>query len=118
MALKFRNIDTDPADPVETWGSEGVLTALDRCDLTDWSRVLRVVEADPWGKVVQQFEITAERTEDRGAGAWAKLALARVREKNRNQRLPTLDLPCSQDLPFGCLHGPVTEGGCFCLTQV
>lgn len=50
MALKFRNIDTDPADPVETWGSEGVLTALDRCDLTDWSRVLRVVEADPWAK--------------------------------------------------------------------
>ena len=81
MALKFRNIDADPADPVKTWGFEGVLTALDRGDLSDWSRVLRVIETDPWGDVARQFEIAAKQTEDRGAGAWAKLALARVRDE-------------------------------------
>ena len=28
MALKFRNIDAHPSDPVETWPTEGVIAAL------------------------------------------------------------------------------------------
>ena len=84
MALKFRNIDANPSDPVETWGFEGVLTALDRGDLADWSRVLHVVEVDPWGEVAQQFEIAAKQPEDRGAGAWAQLSLARARDEAKD----------------------------------
>lgn len=30
MPLRFRNIDATPADPVESWGFEGMLAAIDR----------------------------------------------------------------------------------------
>lgn len=30
MALRFRNIDADPDDPVETWPLKGIVTALER----------------------------------------------------------------------------------------
>ncbi len=81
MSLSFRNIEVDPAAPVESWGFEGVLAALDRGDLGDWSRVLRAAERDPWGPVAKQLAAAAEATEDRGAGAWARLALAHVRSE-------------------------------------
>ena len=38
MALAFRNLDVSPDAPVEDWGFEGLLAAVDRGDLTDWRR--------------------------------------------------------------------------------
>ena len=53
-ALKFRNIDASPDDPVETWPFEGILAAVERGTLPDWHRLATAIKADPWGPVAQQ----------------------------------------------------------------
>jgi DNA-binding transcriptional regulator YiaG len=56
MVLAFRNIDASPADPVQTWPFEGVLTALERGGLDEWRRLARAIKADPWGQVARYVE--------------------------------------------------------------
>ena len=53
-ALKFRNIDASPDDPVETWPFEGILAAVERGTLPDWRRLASAIRADPWGPVAHQ----------------------------------------------------------------
>jgi DNA-binding transcriptional regulator YiaG len=53
-ALKFRNVNSSPEDPVETWPFEGILAAVERGSLPDWRRLAEAVRADPWGLVAQQ----------------------------------------------------------------
>ena len=53
-ALKFRNIDASPDDPVETWPFEGILAAVERGTLPDWRRLAATIRADPWGPVAHQ----------------------------------------------------------------
>jgi DNA-binding transcriptional regulator YiaG len=53
-ALKFRNVDASPDDPVESWPFEGILAAVERGTLPDWRRLAAAIRADPWGPVAQQ----------------------------------------------------------------
>jgi hypothetical protein len=53
-ALRFRNLDASPDDPVETWPFEGILAAVERGTLPDWRRMAAAIRADPWGPVAQQ----------------------------------------------------------------
>lgn len=53
-ALKFRNIDASPGDPVDTWPFEGILAAVERGTLPDWRRLAKAINADPWGPLAQQ----------------------------------------------------------------
>jgi hypothetical protein len=53
-ALKFRNVDSSPEDPVATWPFEGILAAVERGTLPDWRRLAEAVTDDPWGPVAQQ----------------------------------------------------------------
>ena len=53
-ALKFRNMDASPDEPVQTWPFEGILAAVERGTLPDWRRVTAAIRADPWGPVAQQ----------------------------------------------------------------
>jgi hypothetical protein len=53
-ALRFRNIDAFPDDPVETWPFEGILAAVERGTLPDWRRMAAAIRSDPWGPVAQQ----------------------------------------------------------------
>lgn len=55
-ALRFRNIDASPDDPVATWPFEGVLAALERGTLPDWARLTRAIDDDPWGLVAREVE--------------------------------------------------------------
>ncbi|EMY35846.1 DNA-binding protein [Arthrobacter crystallopoietes BAB-32] len=55
MALKFRNLTVSPEDPVETWGFEGLLAAIERGDRTHWRRIAEALEADPRGEVAQDL---------------------------------------------------------------
>jgi DNA-binding transcriptional regulator YiaG len=55
-ALRFRNLDVSPDDPVETWPFEGVLAAIERGTLPDWQRLSAAIDADPWGPVARQIE--------------------------------------------------------------
>lgn len=54
--LTFRNVDADPADPVESWPYEALVTALERGLIQDWARVNRAIKRDPWGPVARDVE--------------------------------------------------------------
>ncbi|GAA3211063.1 helix-turn-helix domain-containing protein [Oerskovia jenensis] len=59
MALRFRNIDATPEDPVSEWGVEGISTAIERGYLPHWRRITRAVQAvqaDPDGPVAVDLE--------------------------------------------------------------
>jgi DNA-binding transcriptional regulator YiaG len=84
MPLRFRNIDVSPDAAVEEWGFEGILTAIDRGTLTDWRRIQRAVDADPWGAVAIDLEDALDAAEDRGAAAALRHALARSRDRRES----------------------------------
>lgn len=54
--LRFRNIDVDPDAPVEDWGFEGLLSAVDRGGFRDWQKVVAAFRRDPWGPVARVLE--------------------------------------------------------------
>jgi DNA-binding transcriptional regulator YiaG len=56
VTLVFRNIDASPTDPVESWPTEAVITALERGGLSDWHRIGEAIRADPWGPVARRVE--------------------------------------------------------------
>ncbi|MCH7233106.1 helix-turn-helix domain-containing protein [Glycomyces sp. L485] len=56
MALRFRNLNVSPGDPVELWPVEAVQTALERGSVRDWRRLIEVIDRDPWGKTARQVE--------------------------------------------------------------
>lgn len=56
MALVFRNVTASPSDPVSSWPTEAVHTALERGDLDDWRHLATQLRHDPWGPTAQQVE--------------------------------------------------------------
>jgi DNA-binding transcriptional regulator YiaG len=56
VGLKFRNLTVTPADPVSTWGVEGLATALERGGIVHLQRIARRVRADPTGDVAADLE--------------------------------------------------------------
>jgi DNA-binding transcriptional regulator YiaG len=83
MTLSFRNLEVSPDDPVELWGFEGLLAAVDRGDLRDWRRIVAAVSEDPWGEVVQTLEQVVELAEDSGAAGALQAAVALLRDRRR-----------------------------------
>lgn len=53
MVLKFRNIDADPSDPVATWPYEGIVTCLERGQLSDLARLAKEIYREPFGEVAE-----------------------------------------------------------------
>ena len=78
--LRFRNIDATPADPVEVWGVEGLLAAVDRGSLPDWRRIAAAVSAEPRGPFATLLLQALDLAEDRGVVATMRRAVARARE--------------------------------------
>ncbi|SDB85798.1 hypothetical protein SAMN05216410_0495 [Sanguibacter gelidistatuariae] len=66
MALQFRNIDATPDDPVEQWGVEGMLTAIERGYLPHWRRIARAVKRDPQGKAALDLDEALSIAERQG----------------------------------------------------
>lgn len=56
MALKFRNLDVSPDAPVEQWGFEGLLAAVERGDRTHWHRIAVALDRNPRGKVSAELD--------------------------------------------------------------
>ena len=79
-ALKFRNIDASPEDPVDTWPFEGVLAAVERGTLPDWRRLIAAVNADPWGPVAQQVLEAVQLSHPYGTAELLEGAVARARK--------------------------------------
>lgn len=80
MSLSFRNLEITPDDPVEAWGVEGVLAAIDRGDLNDWRRLAAAVRSQPWGGVARTIEVAASLAEDTGAARAVMAALEAERQ--------------------------------------
>ena len=77
--LRFRNIDVTPDDPVDRWGVEGILAAIDRGSLPHWRRIAEAVRADPWGPTAGDLEQAGELAEDVGVAATLRRTLAHAR---------------------------------------
>jgi DNA-binding transcriptional regulator YiaG len=78
--LRFRNIDATPDEPVERWGVEGILAAIDRGSLPHWRRIAAAVRADPSGPVAADLDQALGLAEDAGVVATLRRALSRARD--------------------------------------
>jgi DNA-binding transcriptional regulator YiaG len=78
--LRFRNIDATPDEPVERWGVEGILAAIDRGSLTHWRRIAAAVRADPSGPVAADLDQALGLAEDAGVVATLRRVLLRARD--------------------------------------
>lgn len=54
MPLRFRNIEATPDDPVEAWGFEGMLAAIDRGYAVDWRKLIEAVADNPSLRVIYE----------------------------------------------------------------
>ena len=79
-ALKFRNVDASPDDPVETWPFEGILAAVERGTLPDWDRLATVIRADPWGPVARQVLEAVHLSHPYGTTELLEAVVARARQ--------------------------------------
>ena len=79
-ALKFRNIDASPDDPVETWPFEGFLAAVERGTLPDWDRLATAIRADPWGPVARQVLEAVHLSHPYGTTELLEAVVARARQ--------------------------------------
>lgn len=78
--LRFRNLDVTPDDPVERWGVEGILAAIDRGSLPHWRSVAEAVRADPWGLTAADLAQALELAEDVGVAATLRRTLVTARD--------------------------------------
>ncbi|NKY05519.1 hypothetical protein HF998_00660, partial [Cellulomonas hominis] len=65
--MQFRNIDADPTDPVDSWGVEGMLTAIERGYLPHWQRIAAAVRAAPDGQAARDLEVALDLADRPGA---------------------------------------------------
>ncbi len=79
-ALKFRNIDASPDDPVETWPFEGILAAVERGTLPAWRRLATAIQADPWGPVAHQVLEAVHLSHPYGTAELLEGVVARARK--------------------------------------
>lgn len=102
MPLRFRNIDVTPDDPVEAWGFEGMLAAIDRGYAADWRKLIAAIAANPALRPV--FEEARAAAESHATVALldavlereertpAEQALARLRSAYRGTRMSQAEL--------------------------
>jgi DNA-binding transcriptional regulator YiaG len=79
MALRFRNVTAEPADDVESWPYEAIVTAIERGTIGDWVRLTRAIDDDPWGEVARQVEDYLSYEQPYGVGPLLARAVARAR---------------------------------------
>jgi DNA-binding transcriptional regulator YiaG len=60
MTTRFRNVDFDRSEPLDSWPAEAIETVIDRGSLSDWRRLADAIRRNPWG--------TAARTADTVVG--------------------------------------------------
>ncbi len=79
-SLRFRNVDAEPSDPVETWPQEAMLAAVERGLLPDWCRIATALHKSPHGDVAVALKQAIETAEgDNGGAAVMQIVLERAR---------------------------------------
>jgi DNA-binding transcriptional regulator YiaG len=81
MILRFRNLDLSPDAPVEVWGFEGLLAAVDRGDIQDWRAITEAVARDPYGPLAEVLAEVLDVAEDFGAVGALRAALDTLRDR-------------------------------------
>jgi hypothetical protein len=78
--MAFRNIEARPSEPVDTWGVEGILAAIDRGGSGQWRQIAVAVRVDPYGEVAKDLEQALALAESPGGAGLLRLVLLRARE--------------------------------------
>jgi DNA-binding transcriptional regulator YiaG len=81
MTTTFRNVDVDPASPVDEWPAEAVETLMDRGALSDWRRLAEAIRRNPWGPTARTVEQIAQWGEHYGVDALMLNVIRRAREE-------------------------------------
>jgi DNA-binding transcriptional regulator YiaG len=85
MALRFRNLTVTPDHPVEDWGFEGLLSAVDRGDLAHWRRIVVAIRRDPWGPVSRQLDQVFNVASDQGVVSTLRRAVVQVHQQEEQE---------------------------------
>jgi ribosome-binding protein aMBF1 (putative translation factor) len=85
MPLVFRNLTTDPSEPVPAWPTEAVQIALERGDLADWHRLAAEVAKQPWGRTARQLEEVLSHSRPYGVAEAMEAVIARARARAEQQ---------------------------------
>jgi DNA-binding transcriptional regulator YiaG len=81
MTLQFRNLDFDPATPVDRWPAEAIETVIDRGSLCDWRRLAEAIRREPWGTAARTAETVIAWGEHYGVDALISDVIRRAREE-------------------------------------
>jgi DNA-binding transcriptional regulator YiaG len=81
MTTPFRNLDFDPASPVDEWPAEAIEAVMDRGSLSDWRRLAEAIRRNPWGPVARTVETVAAWGEHYGVDALMSNVIRRAREE-------------------------------------
>lgn len=90
MPLTFRNLTTDPSEPVANWPTEAVQTALERGSLPDWRRLAAEVQRHPWGKVARTIEEVLSYSRPYGVAELMEMVIARARARTEQSERETV----------------------------
>lgn len=81
MTVAFRNVTSQPTDPVGSWSTEAVQAALERGDLAEWRLLVEAVGADPWGRTARQIEEVLSHSRPYGTAELLERAIAAARAR-------------------------------------
>jgi len=81
VPLAFRNVNASPTDPVATWPTEAVQTALERGDLEHWQRLTTEIMREPWGRTVSQVEEVLTHSRPYGVAELMETVINRARAR-------------------------------------
>ncbi len=84
--LRFRNLNVSPSDPVDRWGVEGLLAAIERGTAPDWVRVLSAIRAAPVGDLREELDEALSLADGGGVHVF-QLALQRMDESSEGRAL-------------------------------
>lgn len=80
MTLRFRNVDFDPAAPIDEWPAEAIETVIDRGSLSDWRRLANAIRLNPWGPAARTTETVIGWDEHYGVDALMSGVIRHARE--------------------------------------
>ncbi len=84
--LAFRNVDARVDDPVETWPTEALETAMERGGLPEWRRIAAAVRREPWGHVATTVESILTYTRPYGVDVLLERVITAAREQGTGER--------------------------------
>lgn len=80
MTMQFRNLDFNPAAPMDRWPAEAIETVIDRGSLSDWRHLADAVRRNPWGPAARTAETVAAWGEHYGVDALMSSVIRHARE--------------------------------------